>query len=92
MWSQTDGLASGTSFADALTGGSFMAMKNGPLLLTDPTTMISTPAANILHGQPALADIVIFGGTAVLHNSLVAAVGQAVQPKPTVYSDHHLIF
>lgn len=90
--SATDGLASGTSFADALTGGAFMAMKNGPLLLTDPTTTISNFTASVLSNRPLLANVAIFGGTAVLHDSLVTAVGQTVQPKPMVYTDHHVVF
>ncbi|WP_370367768.1 cell wall-binding repeat-containing protein [Catenulispora sp. GP43] len=92
IWSTTDGLASGSSFPDALTGGAFMAMKNGPLLLTNPATTLSGFSASVLHNRPLLAEISIFGGTSVLQPSLVTAVGQAVQPKPVVYTDHHLMY
>ncbi|GAA2049425.1 hypothetical protein GCM10009839_64210 [Catenulispora yoronensis] len=86
------GLASGMSFPDALTGGAYMAMKNGPLLLTDPAAALSAAPASILHGRPLLRGVEIFGGPAVLHDTLVTAVGKAVAPTPIVYTDHHKIF
>jgi hypothetical protein len=91
--SSTDGLASGTSFADALTGGAYMALKNGPLLLTDPAGPISAPASDVLRlSGRMLAGVEVFGGTAVLDGSLVTAVGQAVKPTPVIYTDHHQLF
>jgi putative cell wall-binding protein len=56
------GIATGTNYADALTGGAFLGMLGDPLLLTDPQSL-SGPAADFLGSERQTVRIVeIFGG------------------------------
>jgi putative cell wall-binding protein len=61
------GVATGQSSADALTGGAFMALVNGPLLLTPtaPTVDPSTLAA-LKADSSALREVCLFGGPGVV--------------------------
>ena len=79
------GVATGTTFPDALTGGSLMAAFGDPLLLTDPARL-SSPAAGVLAGARQTAGMVlIFGGTgavspAVERNVIATVGGRSVAP------------
>jgi putative cell wall-binding protein len=68
------GLATGTSFADALTGGAYMANAGQPLLLTDPSVF---PGANLglLNGmQNSISSITLFGGPVAIHQNVMNVV------------------
>lgn len=56
------GVATGVTFADALTGGAFMALSGGPLLLTDPG--VESPATRdaVLAEGPSASALLVFGG------------------------------
>jgi putative cell wall-binding protein len=71
------GVATGLTFADALTGGAYMASVNGPLLLTDVTEPFETAqAVAAVAGTTSSVDV--FGGDKAVSpsvfNNLVAAV------------------
>jgi putative cell wall-binding protein len=74
----TVGVASGTVFPDALTGGAFMANAGGALLLTDPASL-SAPTKAVLSGwRSPLTAVEIFGGTSAVGASPFASVVSAV--------------
>jgi hypothetical protein len=67
------GLATGTSFPDALSGGAFAAQAGMPLLLTPPSLLTATETASYLHVRSAAIDTaVIFGGTLVVSSTVAA--------------------
>lgn len=90
--SSVEGLATGMSFPDALTGGAYMALKNGPLLLTETSTLSTAPSALVRSGTNSLIDVAAFGGTSVLTPDVVNGIAAAVQPKTIVYTEHHMLF
>lgn len=58
------GVASGRTFADALTGGAYAANSGIPLLLTDPDTLSSATAGLLLeqHRASLVSSVTVFGG------------------------------
>jgi len=58
------GIATGTVYADALTGGSYMATVDGPLLLTNPKVLPAFTAEAIT--KTSTQEINIFGGNAAI--------------------------
>jgi hypothetical protein len=65
-------------FADALTGGAYMANANEPLLLTAPTGLAPS-AAKLLHNmQSHLATVTLFGGLAALPKAVMDQAARAV--------------
>jgi putative cell wall-binding protein len=86
------GVATGTSFADALTGGAYMALKNGPLLLSD-SVRLSQPAGDALAGDRAsVRSVDVFGGTGVLGSLIEYDIRTVLQPAVLGYVDHHVAF
>ncbi len=85
------GLVSGTSFADALSGGVAAAAAGGPLLLTSPDTLAG-PVAAALQARPPQRLLVVGGDAAVapqvvddLHRAAVGTGGPqvlAIAPAP----------
>lgn len=74
----TAGIASGTVFPDALTGGASIANAGGALLLTDPA-VLSGPARATLHAwRTQLTTVEIFGGSAAVNASTSLSVISAV--------------
>lgn len=73
------GLASGTVFPDALTGGAYAANAGVPLLLTDPKQLPPNVAALFAAWKQQLAAVEVFGGpsavSAGVQTSVVKAVG-----------------
>lgn len=64
----TVGLAAGTLFPDAVSGGSLMAQRGGPLLLSQPTAIPSSVAGYLAERRGATAHL--FGGTGALSASV----------------------
>ena len=56
------GLATGTNFPDALSGGAVMALLGGPMLLTNPTTLNAHPQAFLTENRGTIDAAFIFGG------------------------------
>jgi|GEM_PF-511694 len=76
----TVGVATGTQFADALTGAAMLAAAHSPLLLTDPTALPGSTAL-ALHGfSQALTNgtVELFGGPVAVSNAVEQQVAQAV--------------
>ena len=67
----TVGVASGSTFADALPASAFLGHAAGPLLLTDPAALPAAPAAYLQTISSGVTKALVFGGA--------AAVGAAVQ-------------
>lgn len=72
------GVATGTQFADALTGGAFMANANEPLLLTAPTALAPSDTT-LLHGMRSqLSAVTLFGGPVALKQAVMDQIAHAV--------------
>lgn len=65
-------LASGTGYADGLTGAALAAHDGGPLLLTQPTSLPSVIATELARLHPSR--IVILGGTGVVSAGVESAL------------------
>jgi hypothetical protein len=69
------GLASGTTFADALAGGVDVAGRGGPVLLVPPTSTPPAPIASYLAANKSTIILVdVFGGPAAISDAMVSAV------------------
>ena len=71
------GLASGTNYADALTGGATVAESGGPIILTDPATLPAETQTYLESVRSSLATIDVFGGSDAISNTVAAAAQQA---------------
>lgn len=76
------GLATGTGFADALTGGALIADAGGPLLLTEPTTLSPATAAYLHYFRTSFATIDVSGGPTAITPTVINAIHQQL------YSTH----
>ncbi|HTC69597.1 MAG TPA: cell wall-binding repeat-containing protein, partial [Acidothermaceae bacterium] len=70
------GIATGANFPDALSGGSFMGMEGGPVLLTGPTLLQSADGLYIGQDHTTLTQAFLFGGTATL-SAIIATQASA---------------
>jgi putative cell wall-binding protein len=73
------GVASGTTFADALTGAAYVANVQQPLLLTDPNTL-PDPVGEYFNGmdkQAGIAYIDVFGGPKAISDHVVGQITDA---------------
>jgi hypothetical protein len=68
---QSIGLASGERFADAVTGGAFVARLGGPLLLVRPTELPASTRAFLVSRAGFVDHVVGFGGSAVLSDAVL---------------------
>jgi hypothetical protein len=72
------GIASGSAFPDALTGGAYAANAAEPLLLTDPGSL-SAPTASLLSGWASqFTAVTVFGGNAAISGPTFAAIVKTV--------------
>jgi hypothetical protein len=72
------GIASGGGFADALTGGAATAAGGGAMVIVPPS--LSTGLGSLLSGlAPQLAQVSIFGGTAVISPAEAGQITSAVR-------------
>ncbi|NUP45713.1 MAG: hypothetical protein HOW97_00140 [Catenulispora sp.] len=72
------GVATGMQFADALTGGAFMANAGQPLILTDPAGLspADVPMLATMHNQ--ISAISLFGGPAAIKQVVMDQITRAV--------------
>jgi putative cell wall-binding protein len=74
------GIATGTAFPDALTGGAYAA-NAGAQLVTIPSTLDPQTVALLQQLQPALLAVSVFGGPKVVPDAVVGQVTRAVKGK-----------
>jgi putative cell wall-binding protein len=72
------GVASGTAFPDALSGGAFQAHFGGPIVLTDPHILPTSTSAYLTGAKTTLVTTNIFGGTTALSAVVQTAIGTAL--------------
>jgi putative cell wall-binding protein len=72
------GVASGTAFPDALSGGAFQAHFGGPIVLTDPHILPTPTGAYLTQAKTTLVTTNIFGGDTALSVTVQTAVGTAL--------------
>ena len=68
------GVASGVTFADALSGGAFLAHVDGPLLLSAPTTLPASTSSYLQTVRTTVLTSTVFGGPMALAPTVVTAV------------------
>ncbi len=78
----TLGVASGTTFADALSGGAFLAHDDGPLLLSSPMTLPASTTRYLGTAKTTVLTSTLFGGPMALSSAVAAAVGVALGITP----------
>lgn len=88
----TMGIATGERFPDALTGGAYMALKNGPLLLTEPGALSGAAANPMSQDLNTLTDVAMFGGPGVLSQDMVDSVLRTVNSPARAYHNHYDAF
>jgi hypothetical protein len=67
-------------------------LKNGPLLLADPTGQNNDAGLAIADGQRSLNDVAVFGGGTVMPQAVVTGYFTAAHLTPASYADNHLMF
>jgi len=72
------GIASGVTFADALTGGAYEAHVGGPLLLTDPGTLPGSTSSYLTGAKTSILTTDVFGGTTAISAAVQTAIGTAL--------------
>ena len=72
------GLASGTAFPDALSGGAFQAHFGGPIVLSDPGVLPTSTSAYLTAAKGTIVTTNIFGGTSALSVTVQTAIGTAL--------------
>jgi putative cell wall-binding protein len=68
------GVATGTAYPDALTGGAYMASVGGALLLTDPKVPSDPMAAALRQRADATSDVYVFGGENAIAQAVFAGI------------------
>jgi hypothetical protein len=72
------GVATGTGFADALAGASFLARLDAPLLLTSPSQLPSSVAGYLAATRATVTSSYLFGGTTAVSSTVQAAINTAL--------------
>jgi putative cell wall-binding protein len=72
------GLASGTAFPDALSGGAFQAHFGGPIVLTDPHALPTSTSAYLTAAKTTIVTTNIFGGAVAVSVTVQTAIGTAL--------------
>lgn len=89
------GIASGVSFPDALTGGAYMALKNGPILLVDRDFLNEQARYfdEMYLGGASPTDVAVFGGPNVIDPEFSSVLLlELLGTGQSKYTDHHLPF
>ncbi|WP_194897703.1 cell wall-binding repeat-containing protein [Catenulispora pinisilvae] len=72
------GVATGMQFADALTGGAYMANAGEPLLLTAPTVLAPADTSLFHTMQNQISAITLFGGPVAIQKKVMDQIAHAV--------------
>jgi len=72
------GVASGTGYPDALTGGAFQGHAKGPILLSDPAALPASTSTYLKSSNATIVTTTLFGGTAALSTDVATAIGTAL--------------
>jgi adhesin/invasin len=72
------GVASGTVFPDALTGGSFQAHAGGPIVLSDPAALPASTDSYLTTSDKTIVTTNLFGGTTALSAAVATAISTAL--------------
>jgi putative cell wall-binding protein len=72
----TVGVASGATFADAMSGGAYLARLGGPVLLTYPTSLPASTSNYLSAVRAGLASSSLFGGSAAISTSVQTTIDQ----------------
>jgi putative cell wall-binding protein len=72
------GVASGTQFPDALSGGAFQGHFGGPIVLTDPGVLPAPTSAYLTSADTTIVTTSIFGGTAALSTAVQTSISTAL--------------
>jgi putative cell wall-binding protein len=72
----TIGVASGATFADAMSGGAYLARLGGPILLTYPTSLPTSTSNYLSAVRSGLASSSLFGGSAAISTSVQTTIDQ----------------
>ena len=72
----TLGVASGATFADAMSGGAYLARLGGPVLLTYPTSLPVSTSNYLSAVRSGLASSSLFGGSAAISVSVQTTIDQ----------------
>ena len=72
------GLASGTSFADALSGGALLGHVGGPLVLTAPNQLSPVVSTYLSGNRSTIDDLFVMGGPAALPASVIEGAREAL--------------
>ncbi|GAA2365110.1 cell wall-binding repeat-containing protein [Dactylosporangium salmoneum] len=75
---RTAGIATMTSWYDALTGGAMIGANYGPLLLTAPNSLDHQVSEYLSANSAAMADVVLIGGPNALSPNLIPQLGNAI--------------
>jgi putative cell wall-binding protein len=70
------GVASGATFADAMSGGAYLARLGGPILLTYPTSVPASTSNYLTAVRSDLASSSLFGGTAAISISVQTTIDE----------------
>lgn len=73
------GIAVGTNFPDALSGGANMAVVGGPLLLTPPEQLSALTTSYLSANARTIVAGAVFGGRAVVPDAVRTAVATAIK-------------
>ena len=60
------GLATGTTFADALAGSAVVGARGGPMLFTDPVSLSAPTSQYLGDHRDDLSEVLLFGGTGAI--------------------------
>ncbi|GAA2392683.1 cell wall-binding repeat-containing protein [Dactylosporangium salmoneum] len=71
------GIATMTSWYDALTGGAMIGGNYGPLLLTAPNSLDHQVSDYLSHNSAAMVDVVLIGGPNALSPNLIPQLGNS---------------
>ncbi|WP_194922530.1 cell wall-binding repeat-containing protein [Catenulispora pinisilvae] len=76
------GVATGTTFPDALSGGALMAAAGQPLLLTDPDTLPADTAHELTVDGKRQENVTLFGGQAAISDFVEGQIAALVELRP----------
>jgi hypothetical protein len=79
----TIGVASGVTFADALSGGAYLAHAGGPLVLSDPAVLPASTSTYLTANAATVTTATLFGGTSDRRPALTSSAGRFMSENPS---------